>query len=97
MALTYAQGVGDNSAPRETLRRLEMQLDQQREQMQIEMMIAERCPSLPMDLRQGFQYLSPALKCTTARLKNDSAATQLCMMSEWKADTFDGTQVKGEP
>lgn len=57
-------GVLDNSAPRETMRLLNKLSEQQRQSQNLSMMIAMRCPNLPVGmLGDGDAYFSSALEC----------------------------------
>lgn len=83
LASTYAEGVGDDSAPRETNRRVEASNDLMRASMVLTLMQAHHC-SLPDHSPSVARYLAPALTCATDRLKG-TAEPPSCDESTWKS------------
>ena len=82
-SLTWAEGVGDDSAPRATMRNVETSHYLIVEQMNLEMMIAAHCP-LPTEGASVNPYLTPAIECQTARLKRGSTPNPPeCDMTKW--------------
>lgn len=82
LAAREANGVGDNSAPRATLRAIENSNDLARAQMVLSLMQAGRC-SLPDSPPSYVVYLSNALSCATARLKGTKDPVE-CDRKGWK-------------
>jgi hypothetical protein len=68
LALTYAEGIGDNSAPRETNRRIENSNDLARASIIVTLMQTHHC-AMPDHAPNVIRYLSEALTCSTDRLK----------------------------
>lgn len=68
LAENYAESVGDNSAPRATLRAIEDQNELIQAQITIDLMRDHRCP-MPARAPSMAAYLLPAIECATARLR----------------------------
>lgn len=80
--MTFAEGVGDNSAPRETNRQIETSNSLAQGSMIITLMQARHCT--PPDHAPSIKrYFSPALTCSTDRLKAEDPAS--CKMDNWQA------------
>lgn len=82
LALTYAEGVGDNSAARETNRQMENANDLAKASMILTLMQAHHC-AMPNHAPSMATYISSALTCATDRLKGVSDAPS-CKMDTWQ-------------
>jgi hypothetical protein len=82
LASNYAEGIGDNSAPRETYRQIKNSNDLARASMVLTLMQAHHC-SLPDHAPSMVRYLSAALSCATDRLKSTSESAS-CKMETWQ-------------
>ena len=83
LATSYARGMGDNSAPRATLRAQEETNGLLRAQMLIEMMRGNRC-AIPKSPPTIAPYISAALACEVDKLKSSSSnLPQSCDRSNW--------------
>jgi hypothetical protein len=82
MASRWTDSLGDNSAPRATLREMEDSNGLAQAQIILTLMQANRCP-LPDHAPSLKRYLSAALACSTARLKSSSEAAE-CKMETWQ-------------
>jgi hypothetical protein len=83
MASRFAEGVGDNSAPRATLREMEDSNGLAQAQIILSLMQANHC-ALPDHAPSIGRYLSAALACSTARLKGGADPAE-CKMETWQA------------
>lgn len=84
LAANYATSVGDNSAPRATLRAMEDANTLTEARIALDLMRDNRCP-LPKTTPSSVWYLSAALSCATDRLKagvGQSPAS--CDRATWK-------------
>jgi hypothetical protein len=81
LAMTFAEGVGDNSAPRETYRQIESSNSLAQANMIITLMEARHC-ALPDHAPSIKRYFSPALTCSTDRLK--TSQPESCKMENWQ-------------
>jgi hypothetical protein len=81
-ASRWSSSLGDNSAPRATLRETEDANGLAQAQIIITLMQANRCP-LPDHAPSIKRYLSAALACGTARLKGGSDVPE-CKMEAWQ-------------
>ncbi len=82
MASIFADGITDNSAPRETNRQIKELNQKIKQQTAIQLAIAEGCDTssfLPNDMGS---YITPALECATEQLKGNYKAAS-CEMSNW--------------
>lgn len=85
MADRFADSVGDNSAPRATLRAIEEGNDLLKANMTLQFMRDNKC-SLPKSAPSGSAYISAALECSTQRLKvGFEAAKAVCDRANWVA------------
>ena len=85
MADRFADGIGDNSAPRATLRAIEEGNDMLKANMTLQLMRENKC-TLPKTAPSGNAYLSNALDCSTQRLKvGIEAAKAVCDRANWVA------------
>ena len=85
MADRFADSVGDNSAPRATLRAIEEGNDLLKANMTLQFMRDNKC-SLPKSAPSGSGYLGAALECSTQRLKvGYEAAKSACDRANWVA------------
>jgi hypothetical protein len=84
LALTYAEGVGDDSAPRETNRQMKYANDLSRASMMLTLMEARHC-ALPDHAPSYLRYLSPALSCAKDRITSAIGdETPSCKMESWQ-------------
>ncbi|HEX4695277.1 hypothetical protein [Sphingomonas sp.] len=84
LAANYAEGVGDNSAPRATLRAMEDANTLARAHMTLDLMRDFRCTT-PKNAPDSMLYLSAALNCATDRLKGGGTTTPpSCDRSTWQ-------------
>lgn len=82
MAMTDAEGVGDDSAVRETNRQIESSNFISRAGIMVTLMEAHHC-ALPDHAPSPVRYLSAALSCATDRLKSGVDAPA-CKMETWQ-------------
>lgn len=85
MADRFADGIGDNSAPRATLRAIEEGNDLLKANMTLQFIRDNKCP-LPKSAPSGTSFISAALECSTQRLKvGIEAAKIVCDRANWVA------------
>lgn len=85
LADNLARGLGDNSAPRATLRAMEDGNELAAAAITLDLMRDNRCP-LPRRAPQSATYLGSALECATARLRIGSGDNPpACDRSTWTA------------
>lgn len=85
VATRFADGVGDNSAPRATLRAIEESNDLLKANMTLQLMRENKC-ALPKSAPSGAGYISAALDCSTQRLKvGYEASKAVCDRANWVA------------
>jgi hypothetical protein len=82
LAMTYAEGIGDNSAVRETNRQTENSNELAEASIVISLMQAHHC-TLPDHAPTMGTYISNALTCATDRLKGTADAPS-CKMESWQ-------------
>lgn len=84
LAANYAEGVGDNSAPRAALRATEDANSLAQAHMTLDLMRDFRCP-MPKSAPFAIFYLLPALTCATDRLKmSGSKSPPSCERAKWE-------------
>lgn len=85
LAQLSIDGVGDNSAPRETNRQLRILNRTLQKQMTLQLMLANHCSSLPDQADISGDYMVNALECETALLRrsNDDLPGE-CDKSKWQ-------------
>lgn len=84
LADSFASSVGDNSAPRATLRAMEDANEWSKAKMALDLMRDHRCP-MPKSLPSAGPYISAALECRTARMKVSGTTTpEECKRENWK-------------
>ena len=84
LASNFAEGLGDNSAPRATLRAIEDSNSLTQAHMALDLMRDYHCP-MPKDAPASAYYLSAALTCDTDRLKAKGSDTpDSCDRSKWQ-------------
>jgi hypothetical protein len=81
-ALSSANGLGDNSAPRATMRQIEIANNLSIIQANIALMAQNKCPPRTAPINPGV-YLSEALSCSLAILKSEKDPPA-CDKSTWK-------------
>jgi hypothetical protein len=84
IALEKAEGIGDNSAPRETNRQLKIANELAVIQANLALLIASKCPPPARSLNTSAYFL-PAMKCSTARMKGEQKPAA-CELKDWKRD-----------
>ena len=83
LAATFAEGLGDNSAPRATLRTMEDANSLAKAHMTLDLMRDYHCP-MPKDAPDSVYYLATALTCATDRLKaSGSGSPASCDRTKW--------------
>lgn len=83
LASNFASSVGDNSAPRATLRAMEDANSLAKARITLDLMRERRCP-MPQSAPEGVSYLSAALTCATDRLKaSGTQSPPTCDRSTW--------------
>lgn len=84
LADRFASSVGDNSAPRATLRAMEDANDLAAAALTVQFMRDARC-TLPTRAPVASTYMSAALACATARLERSGTATPpACVRENWQ-------------
>jgi hypothetical protein len=83
LAVNEAEGIGDNSAPRATLRAMEDANTLSFANITLALMRDNHCP-MPKSAPAAVFYLSPALTCATDRLKG-TASPPSCDRSTWQS------------
>lgn len=84
LAANYASSVGDNSAPRATLRAMEDANTLTAARIALDLMRDNRCP-LPKIVPNYIWYLNDALTCTTDRMKAGAGQSPAsCDRANWK-------------
>lgn len=84
LAANFASSLGDNSAPRATLRQMEDANSLATAKIAMDLMRDNRCP-MPKSAPSMAPYVSQALSCTTDRMKatgNESPPS--CDRANWK-------------
>ena len=84
-----AKGIGDNSAPRATLREMRVLNERMLQMITLEQMHFHGC-NLPKKTSSKIEYITPAINCETARLKGKSGALE-CESSKWES-VFEGIE-----
>lgn len=86
IAMKDAEGVADDSAPRATMRELEMLNMRQEQLILLEFMRMRSC-SAPSRVGGAVLYMLPAMNCRLARMRSDADTEEKCDMSKWEART----------
>lgn len=82
LAMNNARSIGDNSAPRATLRAMEDSNELAKAQMTLQLMSDNKCP-LPSRAPSWTTYTVEAMECQTARLGGDFDSPE-CDFKTWK-------------
>jgi hypothetical protein len=85
----WAEGLFDDSAPRESNRGLQALNSRMIQQMAVQMMISKQC-TLPIEASGYIYYSLAAMECRTARRVQPSSATEspaACNKSTWRSIT----------
>lgn len=82
IALEKARGIGDDSAPRETNRRVRISNELAMIQMNLSLMAQNKCAPLRSPINDS-GYMSNAMECITARMQ-DQTSPPACEFKEWK-------------
>ena len=83
LAMNYAEGIGDDSAPRATLRETQYQSLLSRVRMNMDLMRDNRC-KLPTSVPTGQEYASDAISCRSQILKMGlETGDGSCDQSKW--------------
>ena len=85
IASEFAEGIGDNSAPRATNR--ELRVNTYWTQIHVNLVQAQsnRCPPITRVI-SGSHYLSAALTCATDRMRSGGTTPDSCKRSNWKPE-----------
>lgn len=84
MAVRWAEGLADDSAPRATMRAAQDTADTAKAQLIVTLMQANHC-ALPNHAVASTTYMMPAMTCRTDRLKsNDATTPESCKMENWQ-------------
>lgn len=83
LAENWSTEIGDNSAPRATMRAVQDQNALLKAQIALQLMRDNKCV-LPKRAPSGLTYSLDALKCQTEKLKGNYKAPE-CDSSKWKA------------
>jgi hypothetical protein len=81
IALTEAEGLVDDSAPRATVREMENLNRRQQKMTLVEIMRGQNCP-LPSSVDGDAQYLPEAMACRIASARGQAEGTE-CKISNW--------------
>ncbi|HYJ31325.1 MAG TPA: hypothetical protein VEW25_13420 [Allosphingosinicella sp.] len=87
LADRFASSVGDNSAPRATLREMENANDLTIATMTLQLMRDNRC-TMPARAPVAAAYMSAALSCATARLRSPARAAGEAGPPDCNRDTW---------
>jgi hypothetical protein len=83
LAMNFADGIGDNSAPRATMREAQYQSLLGRVRLTMDLMRDNRC-KMPTSVPTGVEYASAAIACASARMEAGGASsTASCDQSKW--------------
>lgn len=82
IAMSKSEGFGDNSAPRATMRKMDINNQLQINSMTLMLMIQQKC-TMPKSADTSVYYFTEAMKCGTARIRGSADAPE-CDMSKWK-------------
>lgn len=82
LAMNHAEGVGDNSAPRATMREARNNNILEKARITVELMRGNSC-KMPTEAPDMGRYLSPALKCSTDMI-GASTTPASCDMTTWQ-------------
>lgn len=84
LAAGFAESVGDNSAPRATLREMENANALSTAKIALDLMRDNRCP-MPKSAPSTATYMSAALTCRTDRFKaTGTESPESCKRENWK-------------
>jgi hypothetical protein len=81
IAAIDAEDIGDNSAPRATLRQLKILSEKQDQLILLEFMRSRGCPA-PSAVGASVLYMLPAMECATAKLTGKELEAK-CDQSKW--------------
>lgn len=86
LAANFASSVGDNSAPRATLRQMEDANSLATAKIALDLIRDTRCPT-PKSAPSMAPYISQALTCSTERMKaSGSESPASCDRANWKPE-----------
>ena len=80
LAMSYAEGIGDDSAPRATMREARNSNVLERARITLDLMRANNC-KLPTEAPSLKRYLSSAMSCVSQRMSAGTASS--CEMANW--------------
>jgi len=87
LAANFASSVGDNSAPRATLRQMEDANSLATAKIALDLIRDNRCPT-PKSAPSMAPYISQALTCSTERMKASGAESPAsCDRANWKTES----------
>jgi hypothetical protein len=86
LAMVFAEGVGDNSAPRATMREAREANIRNEASQTLDLMQAHKC-ALPTAAPNAAPYVTQAMGCKAAQFKDElglnANASEVCDMSKW--------------
>jgi len=91
LAMLEVEGLGDNSAPRATMREQRIANELQTIRLNVELMIHHRCPVPAAPISES-TYLANTLRCALDRRNDPSVdSPPSCEMSRWTPERADST------
>lgn len=82
LAMNFAEGIGDDSAARATMREAQYNTLLSRVRLTMDLMRDNRC-KLPAAVPTGREYVSSAIACRTDTIGGSSASSERCDQSKW--------------
>lgn len=82
LAMNYAEGIGDSSAVRATMRETEYSNLLTRVKLTMELMRDNHC-KLPASVPSGVEYASSAISCQADKLSTGAPSPAACDRSKW--------------
>ena len=82
LAMNFADGIGDNSAPRATMREAQEQSLMGKVRLTMELMRDNHC-KMPTSVPTGVEYASNAISCRTEQMHSGSANPPSCDQDKW--------------
>lgn len=82
LAMNFADGIGDNSAPRATMREAQDQSLMARVRLTMDLMRDNHC-RMPTTVPTGVEYASSAISCRTDQMSSGSLNPPSCVQDKW--------------
>lgn len=82
LAMNFADGIGDNSAPRATMREAQDQSLMARVRLTMDLMRDNHC-KMPTSVPNGVEYASTAITCRTDQMHSGSLNPPSCDQDKW--------------